>query len=88
MLNPIEECFSKVKNFIRTQRCQSDSSLLSSVNLAFVAVSASDCSGWYRHSKKFLPQCFNKKPIQTEPEDVSDLDSNFDEHESEDELLG
>lgn len=81
MLNPIEECFSKVKGIIRQKRSSSGPDLMESINIAFRSVTASDCSGWFRHSKKFFSQCFNEQPIGVEPE--PDLDGDFDMFESE-----
>lgn len=87
MLNPIEECFSKVENFIKTARCNSDLSLLESVKSAFDSVTAANCASWCRHSKQFFPQCINERPIQTEPEEISDFESYSGHSDSEDELL-
>jgi len=85
MLNPIEECFSKVKNCIASQRSCSNSALLAAVSTAFASVTKDDCSGWFRHAKEFFPQCLNEQPIQSHPEPLlddyqdSDCDSSTDE---------
>lgn len=90
MLNPIEECFSKVKNIIKQQHSRTNRGLMEAVEFAFNSVTSEDCSGWIRHSKKFFPQCINKQDINTEPEDPrfsDDEDEDMMEWDSEDELI-
>lgn len=85
MLNPIEECFSKVKHLIRMAESSSNNHLMRSIEQAFESVSASDCEGWYRHMKSFFPQCFESRPILCE---VDSGDTSISDYESEDEILG
>jgi hypothetical protein len=78
MLNPIEECFSKVKNSIR-KLLYDGRHLLDSVNEAFAGVTSANCRGWFNHIKQFFPQCINEQPITNVPED---LDQSDDDNES------
>lgn len=90
MLNPIEECFSKVKNFIKMNRSTCSIDLKSSVDLAIEKVTASDCQGWFRHAKLFFTQCLNEQPIRTDVEPNLEFDDDedpLDYIDSDDELL-
>lgn len=69
MFNPIEECFSKVKLLISKYQ-SSGSALLDSVQMAFDAVTAQDCIGWFRHTKQFFPQALSSQPINVRPEEI------------------
>ena len=51
MLNPIENCFSKVKNLIKQQYSTSSRGLMQSVELAFSQITPTDCSNWFSHAK-------------------------------------
>lgn len=82
MLNPIEECFSKVKNFLKLNHSSNSPSLIANVASAFDTVTAEDCASWFRHSKQYFAQCLERKPINKEVESSQD-----DESCSEDELL-
>lgn len=88
MLNPIEECFSKIHKFICTFKCSTSSPLLQAVSCAFSTVSISDCLGWYRHSRAYHTQCIRKAPIMKEADPFCPsfrvLDD--DEVDSEDEI--
>ena len=51
-LNPIEECFSKVKGFLKEHQhdIQSESNVEDFVMQGFCTVTASDCEGWFLHA--------------------------------------
>lgn len=81
MLNPIEECFSKVKGIIAARIAEIGSR--EAVRVAFDCVSSSDCEGWYRHMKRFFPQCLREKAIYKEVEDIVTSDEEQVEEERE-----
>lgn len=48
-LNPIEECWSKVKNLLKTCAARTKKSLLDALDLAIKAVTENDAWGWFCH---------------------------------------
>jgi len=52
--NPIEECWSKIKNLLRRAKARTLDALLSAIEDAGGAVSAQDCLGWFSHAG-YLP---------------------------------
>ncbi|KAG1152017.1 hypothetical protein G6F37_002396 [Rhizopus arrhizus] len=60
-LNPIEECWAKVKTNIRkNQLCKVDQ-LTPRIAAACATVTAEDCQGWIRHSKTFWDRYLSKE---------------------------
>jgi transposase len=49
-LNPIEECFSKLKTWLRQVGAQSVDDLIAAIGQGFDHVSRLDVQGWFRHS--------------------------------------
>ena len=49
-LNPIEECFSKLKAWLRHARARSVDALVDAIGVGFERVSRSDALGWFRHA--------------------------------------
>lgn len=49
-LNPIEECFSKLKAWLRRAGARSVEALLEAIGVGFARVSGSDVRGWFRHA--------------------------------------
>ena len=49
-LNPIEECFSKVKAYLKEHENEVHGNVEDAVLQAFCTVTANDCEGWYRHA--------------------------------------
>jgi transposase len=47
--NPIEQCWSKVKQFLRAVEARTTEALEQAVAQAFAAVSATDARGWFQH---------------------------------------
>ena len=47
--NPIEQCWSKVKEFLRSPQARTTKALEQAIASAFAAVTASDAWGWFRH---------------------------------------
>lgn len=65
MLNPIEECFSKIHQSICMARVSSERTLFSAIDDAFASVTASNCRGWFDHTIEYHGQCLRKQPILT-----------------------
>jgi transposase len=49
-LNPIEECFSKLKAWLRHARARSVEALVEAIGVGLARVSPSDVRGWFRHA--------------------------------------
>lgn len=49
-LNPIENCWSKVKTRLRALKPRTLPALLDALEMAFASISTSDILGWFRHS--------------------------------------
>lgn len=48
-LNPIENCWSKVKSLLRTLKPRTLPDLFDALTTAFAAITLSDILGWFRH---------------------------------------
>jgi transposase len=48
-LNPIEQCWSKVKEFLRAAEARTSEALEQAIAQAFARVTASDARGWFQH---------------------------------------
>ena len=46
-LNPIEKCWSKVKQLLRSAAARTQQALEEAIARALAAVSAADCLGWF-----------------------------------------
>jgi transposase len=49
-LNPIEQCWSKIKTFLRAAKARTCEALDAAVTRALVTVTASDARAWFAHS--------------------------------------
>ena len=49
-LNPIEECFSKLKTWLRRVQARSVEALVDAIGTGFERVSRADVLGWFRHA--------------------------------------
>lgn len=49
-LNPIEECWSKVKSFLRTAKARTHAALYRALAMARELVTTEDSRGWFRHA--------------------------------------
>jgi transposase len=49
-LNPIEQCWSKIKALLRSAAARTQEALEAAVAEAMAAVSASDAAGWFAHA--------------------------------------
>ena len=47
--NPIEQCWSKVKEFLRSASARTPETLQRAITEAFAVVTASDAQGWFQH---------------------------------------
>lgn len=52
-LNPIEEAFSKIKNFIKKQKSRTEDKLLSAIKKAFDSITVTDSMGYFKHASEF-----------------------------------
>ena len=48
--NPIEECWSKIKNFVRSYRPNGYHSLIETIANAITRVTTNDCHGWFNYA--------------------------------------
>lgn len=49
-LNPIEECWSKIKTYLRKARARSEEALATAVEMASELVTSADARGWFGHA--------------------------------------
>ncbi|KAG1463930.1 hypothetical protein G6F56_005186 [Rhizopus delemar] len=56
-LNPIEECFSKLKNGVKKHKLHNQSDLLNRITQSADAITANDCQGWIRHLREYFSRC-------------------------------
>jgi transposase len=47
--NPIEQCWSKIKEFLRSAQARTTEALEQAITQAFATVTASDAQGWFQH---------------------------------------
>jgi transposase len=47
--NPIEQCWSKVKEFLRAAEARTEEALQQAIAEAFATITASDARGWFQH---------------------------------------
>jgi len=52
--NPIEEAFSKVKQFLRRAKARTEDALRSATRAAFATIASTDIRGWFTHAG-YLP---------------------------------
>jgi transposase len=52
-LNPIEEAFSKIKNYIKKQKAWTKDKLFSVIEKAFQIITMSDAKGYFKHAEEF-----------------------------------
>ena len=62
-LNPIENMFSKWKEYVRRERPENEAHLLELINMAASTVSADDCSAFFRHTMAFIARCLGRQVI-------------------------
>ena len=60
-LNPIENIFSKMKNWIKSKEPKNQEDLFSLVDMASKEITPEDCRNYILHSEKYLIDCLEKK---------------------------
>lgn len=60
-LNPIEECWAKIKSKIKRNPLDTNSKLTPRIVEACQSVSVNDCLGWIRHAETYWDRCTNKE---------------------------
>lgn len=60
-LNPIEECWSKIKQNIRRNPLKRGDELTPRIAEACKTVTVEDCQGWIRHAETYWDRCLNKE---------------------------
>lgn len=62
-LNPIENWFSKWKQYVRQQRPANEENLLLLIERGLETLTRSDCNNYFRHMLSYLPRCQAREPI-------------------------
>lgn len=60
-LNPIEECWSKIKQHIKRNPLDETDTLTPRITEAISKVTIDDCKGWVRHAETFWDRCLDKE---------------------------
>jgi hypothetical protein len=60
-LNPIEECWSKIKKNIRRNPLDKTDQLTPRIAEACTLITKSDCQGWIRHAETYWERCLQKE---------------------------
>ena len=60
-LNPIEECWAKIKSNIKRNPLDTNSKLTPRIVEACQSVTVEDCMGWIRHAETYWDRCMNKE---------------------------
>lgn len=62
-LNPIEECWSKIKSYTKRHPLSETDQLTPRIVTACKTVSVEDCQGWVKHSITFWDRCTAKERL-------------------------
>lgn len=62
-LNPIEECSSKWKNYVKRSRCNNEEDLLRKIDTGMEHITAADAQAWILHMNTFLVKSRNREEI-------------------------
>lgn len=62
-LNPIEEAFSKWKNYILMKKSENQNDLEISILGGFSNITSEDCQGYFTHMRSFLSKCIKREVI-------------------------
>jgi transposase len=57
MLNPIEECWAKIKQEVRKTPLAKSEIIADRIEEAAKKITKENCRGWVRHSQKFFAKC-------------------------------
>jgi transposase len=58
-LNPVEEGFSKLKNFVKKHPLDDQETLCERIKDGSYEITKMDCEGWVRHAIDFHNKCIN-----------------------------
>jgi len=56
-LNPVEECFSKLKNYVKKHPLDDQENLINRIQEGSYTITKQDCEGWVNHSISFFEKC-------------------------------
>ena len=62
-LNPIENCFSKWKNYVKRSRVKSEKMLYKKIKEGFNSINPADCDGYWKNMLVYLEKCKKKEKI-------------------------
>ena len=62
-LNPIENAFSEMKNFVKRGQPSNESELMALIEDGNNIITSNDCGGFYRKMISYLPRCINSEVI-------------------------
>ncbi|KAI8889104.1 hypothetical protein K501DRAFT_171798 [Backusella circina FSU 941] len=62
-LNPIEECWSKIKGEVRKTPLLKNEMIADRIEEAVKKVTPEDCQGWIRYSRRLFTKCMNMERI-------------------------
>lgn len=63
-LNPIEECFSKWKHYVKINDKDNSADLLRLVHEGSHTITQDNCQGWYNHVFRYYVDCAAGKPLK------------------------
>ena len=63
-LNPIENVFSKQKNYVRKEKCNDESDLFIKIKDGLNLISQNDCDGYWRNMLRYLRKAANEEIIE------------------------
>ena len=63
-LNAIEECWSKVKSYVRQREKRNQDTLIELMKYGIGQVTVADCEGWHRHVSRHLVKCVDRQPLE------------------------
>jgi hypothetical protein len=59
----IEECWNKVKAYVKRHEKRDQETLLRLVEEAYKTITAEDAKGWYQHLMRIYIDCIAEKPL-------------------------
>lgn len=62
-LNPIENCFSKWKNYVIRRQSRNEEELFNYINSGFEMITSSDCTGYFQKMLRYIVKCLNRNEI-------------------------
>lgn len=71
-LNPVEECFSKLKNLVKRKPGLSPLELCEHIKASTNEITQQNCKAWVEHSIKFFKPCTKGKEILSDDPEFSD----------------